>query len=119
MRNLIDVANDLHSRGIALRVLDQAIDTSTAAGRFFFNVLAALAEMEADIIRERTLDGLEAARARGRQGGRKLKLTPAQIAEVKRLYDERRLTVAEIGELYSVSRTQVYAYVKGQQKSAA
>ena len=119
VRNLIDVANSLHDRSISLRVLDQAIDTSTPAGRFFFNVLAALAEMEADIIRERTMDGLEAARARGRTGGRKLKLTPAQATEVRRMYDARNHTVQEIGDLFSISRTQVYQYVKGLQKAVA
>ena len=119
VRNLIDVVGVLRERGVHLRVLDQAIDTSTAMGYFFFVVLSALAQMEADLIRERTLDGLAAARARGRQGGRKCKLSPAQGAEVKRLYDERRLTVQEIGELFGLSRRGVYDYVRGAQKTAS
>jgi DNA invertase Pin-like site-specific DNA recombinase len=112
VRNLIDVANDLQARGVNLLVLDQAIDTSTPAGRFFFHTMAALAEMEADMIRERTHDGLEAARARGRTGGRKAKLNAAQAAEVCRLYAAKEKTVKEIGELFGITRESVYRYVK-------
>lgn len=110
VRNLIAVANDLQARGVNLLVLDQAIDTSTPAGRFFFHTMA-LAEMEADMIRERTHDGLEAARARGRTGGRKAKLT-AQAAEVRRLDAAKEKTVKEIGELFGITRESVYRYVK-------
>src|SRR5256885_1412091 len=64
--NLIDVVTSLKTRGVQFRAIDQGIDTTTPAGKFFFHVLAALAEMEADINHERTMDGLAAARARGR-----------------------------------------------------
>jgi DNA invertase Pin-like site-specific DNA recombinase len=110
--NLIDVVNDLKAKGVDMRVIDQGIDTGTPAGKFFFHVMAALAEMEADMIRERTNDGLAAARARGRKGGRRAKLNDAQAAEVRRLYAAREKTVAEIGELYGITRESVYRYVK-------
>ena len=64
------------------------------------------------MIQVRTLDGLAAARARGRVGGRKAKLTDAQAAEVRRLYAAREKTVAEIGELFGITRESVYRYVK-------
>lgn len=112
VQNLIEVVNGLRARGIDLLVIDQAIDTSTPAGRFFFHTMAALAEMEADMIRERTMDGLEAARARGRVGGRKPKLSDAKAAEVRKMYAAKEKTVAEIGELFGITRESVYRYVK-------
>jgi DNA invertase Pin-like site-specific DNA recombinase len=69
VRQLVDTAADLHARGIELRSLHDAIDTSTAAGRLTFHLFAALAEFERDVIRDRTAIGLAAARARGRKGG--------------------------------------------------
>ena len=114
VRNLIDVVAGLEARGVNLRVIDQGIDTGTSAGRFFFHVMASLAEMEADMIRERTMDGLEAARARGRRGGRKAKLSDAQAAEVCRMYAAKERTVAEIGALFGITRESVYRYVKAQ-----
>lgn len=110
VRNLIDVADTLRERGVNLRVLDQGIDTGSPAGRFFFHVLASLAEMEADILRERTVDGLEAAKARGRVGGAKAKLSPAQAREVRKLYAEGRRP-REIMELFGISRATLYRYV--------
>lgn len=109
--NLIDVVSALKARDIQFRAIDQGIDTTTPAGKFFFHVMAALAEMEADIIRERTMDGLEAARARGRTGGRKPKLSDAQAAQVRKLYEAKDMTVAEIGDLFGITRESVYAYL--------
>jgi DNA invertase Pin-like site-specific DNA recombinase len=119
VRNLIDVANSLHDREISLRALDQAIDTSTPAGRFFFNVLAALAEMEADIIRERTMDGLAAARSRGRTGGRKAKFSGSQAAAMLEMYDARVKTVSEIAEIFGTSRRTVYDYIGRRSEAVA
>lgn len=112
VKNLIEVVSGLEERGIDLQVLDQGIDTTTPAGKMMFHVLAALAEFERDIIVERTNDGLAAARARGRTGGRKAKLTSAQAAEVRRLYAARERTVAEIGALFGITRESVYRYVR-------
>lgn len=77
--NLIDLSGQLHTRGVDLVVLDQGIDTSTAAGRMFFQMLGSIAEFEGALASERTLDGLAAARRRGRIGGRKPKLGARQI----------------------------------------
>jgi DNA invertase Pin-like site-specific DNA recombinase len=108
VRNLIDLAEDLQRRGVGLRVLDQGIDTTTPAGRMFFHVLAALAEFEASLISERTLDGLEAARARGRKGGRRPKLNDRQLELARRMYTSGEHTVSAIAETFHVTRPTIY-----------
>jgi DNA invertase Pin-like site-specific DNA recombinase len=108
VRNLIDVMVTLKERGVNVRILDQAIDTGTPAGRFFFHVLASLAEMEADLLRERTLDGLAHAASQGRHGGRRPKLSEAQVAQV-RLMDESGMSVPQIMEIFpQASRATIY-----------
>ena len=99
-------------------MLKQGIDTTTPAGRFLFHVIGAMiAEMVADLISEGTLEGLEAARARGRTGGRKPKLTTRQVGVAQQMYDEkgadakRRYTVAEIAETFHVSRRTIYRHL--------
>ncbi|WP_077875519.1 recombinase family protein [Escherichia coli] len=85
MRHLVILVEELRERGVNFRSLTDAIDTSTPMGRFFFHVMGALAEMERELIVERTKAGLEAARAQGRIGGRRPKLTPEQWAQAGRL----------------------------------
>ena len=111
LKHMLTLVDDLRSRDVGFVVLKQSIDTTTPQGRLIFAIMAAIDEFQRELIVEGTNEGLAAARARGRTGGRKHKLTPAQAAEVKRLYDERRLTVAEIGELFGLSRRGVYDYV--------
>ncbi|MBV8933332.1 MAG: recombinase family protein, partial [Kutzneria sp.] len=79
VRNLVELSAELDRRGVGLRVLHQGIDTSTPGGRLFFHIIAGIAEFERDLISERTLDGLDAARARGRKGGRRPKLTETKL----------------------------------------
>ncbi|WP_207756642.1 recombinase family protein [Nonomuraea cypriaca] len=79
LEHLIALSKQLQERGVDLVVLDQGIDTSTAIGRMFFQILGAIAEFEHALMSERTMDGLEAARARGRTGGQKPKLGPRQV----------------------------------------
>jgi len=85
MRHLVILIEELRLRGVNFRSLTDSIDTSTPMGRFFFHVMGALAEMERELIVERTRAGLTAARAQGRIGGRRPKLTEAQWAQVGRL----------------------------------
>ena len=108
VRHLVELAADLAERGIGLRVLDQGVDTTTPGGRLFFHVLSAMAEFEHDLLVERVNDGLAAARARGRTGGRRPVLTEAKRKRAQELYDERRLTVAEIAKTVGVSETTLY-----------
>jgi DNA invertase Pin-like site-specific DNA recombinase len=114
LKNLMEVVGSLQERGVDLVVLDQHIDTTTPSGKLIFHVLAAISEFERDLIRERTMDGLAAARARGRTGGSQPKLSPAQKMRAHEMYEEkggdgkRRYTVEEIGNTFKVSRQTIY-----------
>lgn len=107
-KHMLDLAEHLKASGIDLQILNLGIDTRTAAGRMFFTILSAFAEFERELISERTLDGLEAARARGRNGGRRAKLSPAQVEQARKLYDSKEHTVQHIADLLRVSRTTLY-----------
>ena len=98
MRHLVVLIEDLRQRGANFRSLTDSIDTSTPMGRFFFHVMGALAEMERELIVERTRAGLAAAREEGRIGGRRPKLSPEQWEQAGRLIaaGESRKTVALI-----------------------
>ena len=115
--HLIELSKDLQARGVDLVVLDQGIDTSTAVGRMFFHILGAIAEFEHALMSERTLDGLAAARARGRTGGQRPKLTPRQAKLARQMYDEtgpdgrRKYTVQQIADEFAVTRPTVYRHL--------
>ena len=111
VKNLKQVADDLHERGVGLRALSQGIDTTTPGGRLFFHMLAAIAEFEHDLIVERTHDGLAAARARGRSGGPKFKMTPNKIRQARAMYDAGGHTVQEIADTFGVSRPTIYRHL--------
>ena len=108
VRGLIELTDDLAKRGVGFRSLCDSIDTTTPAGRFFFHVMAALAQMERELIRERTQAGLAAARARGRKGGRRPKLSAKQIAHARRLLEDRTTTIKDVAASLGVSRGTIY-----------
>ncbi|MCF2133438.1 MULTISPECIES: recombinase family protein [Mycetohabitans] len=85
VKQLIDLVSDLHKRGIQFRSLTDSIDTGTLSGRFFFHVMARLAEMERELTVERTRAGLEVAKQLGRKGGRKPKMTDSKIKSARQL----------------------------------
>lgn len=85
VKQLVDMVGELHKQGIQFKSLTNAIDTGTPAGRFFFHVMASLAEMERELIIERTRAGLDAAKQLGRKGGRKPKMTSSKIESAKKL----------------------------------
>ena len=116
--HLITLGADLRGRGIGLKVLEQGIDTATAEGRAMFGMLSVLAELQRELIVANTRDGLAAARARGRKGGRPSKLTDDQIALAQRLYDAGENTVAQIAAMLNVPRTTVYGHLN-KNKSAS
>nr|WP_231614187.1 recombinase family protein [Mycobacterium nebraskense] len=115
--HLIELAKRLAAAGVDLVVLDQGIDTSTALGRMFFHILGAIAEFEHALMSERTMDGLAAARARGRTGGQKPKLGPRQVNLARQMYDElgqdgkHRYTVAQIAAEFGVTRPTIYRHL--------
>ncbi|HCF3474285.1 TPA: recombinase family protein [Pseudomonas aeruginosa] len=106
--DLVRIIGELEKKGVSFESLTEKIETSSAAGKLVFHVFAALAEFERNLIRERTRAGLVAARARGRSGGRRPKLTPQQIKEIKRLMTDPTIPVSQIAERYNVSRTTIY-----------
>ena len=109
--DLVNIIGDLEREGITFESLSEKIDTGSASGKLQFHVFAALAEFERNLIRERTLAGLTAARARGRVGGRKPKLSEKQIREIKTLLSDPAAQVKDIAERYGVSRTTLYKRV--------
>jgi DNA invertase Pin-like site-specific DNA recombinase len=117
LKHLLALADELRGRGVGLVVLKQDIDTTTPTGRLVFHILGAIDEFQRELIVEGTREGLDAARARGRTGGRKPKLNARQAATVRRMYaatgpdGKRRHTVAEIAETVDVHRTTVYDYL--------
>jgi len=108
LKNLIEVFADLDARGVAVRSLTEQIDTSTPGGRLTFHLFGSLAEFERDLIRERTTAGLEAARARGRVGGRPTVMTPEKLAAAKAMRRSGDHDVASIARILGVSRASVY-----------
>jgi DNA invertase Pin-like site-specific DNA recombinase len=117
LKHLLALADELRERGVGLVVLKQQIDTTTPQGRLVFHLLGAIDEFQRELIVEGTREGLAAARARGRTGGRKPKLNARQAATVRRMYEatgpdgKRQHTVAEIAEAVGVHRTTVYDYL--------
>ena len=112
LKDLIARAEGLRTQGVGLRSLKEAIDTDSSGGRLIFHIFGALAEFERALIRERTQAGLQAARARGRQGGRRKRLNPRQRGHAVELYRARQHTVKEICGLMGISRATLYAYVE-------
>ncbi|WP_308345636.1 recombinase family protein [Streptomyces sp. ISL-94] len=111
LENLIELSKRLEAEGVDLVVLDQGIDTSTAVGRMFFQILGAVAEFEHALMSERTVDGLEAARARGRTGGQKPKLGPRQVKLAREMYDSGECTVQQIADEFGVTRPTIYRHL--------
>jgi len=112
--NLVDVINLLGQRGVQIKMLDQPIDTTTAMGKFFFAVMAALAELEAELTRERTLEGLAAARERhgGTLPTRGPSITADQIETAKLLARTHpEMSAKRIAEVIDVSRATLYRHV--------
>jgi len=116
LKHLIELVNHLAEQGIGFQSLQEAIDTTTSGGLLVFHIFGALAEFERNLIRERTQAGLEAARKRGRLGGRPKSLDANKIELLYRLYDEKEHTVQEICELLGVPRSTLYDYLSRRKK---
>lgn len=108
VKHLIELAARFGDTGVGLVSLRESIDTTSPAGRLFFHLLAALAEFERDLIRERTNAGLAAARARGRVGGRPTVWTDEKLATARALHAGGQHDTATIARILNVSRASVY-----------
>jgi DNA invertase Pin-like site-specific DNA recombinase len=113
LRHLIDLADGLDKRGIGLRSLNESIDTGTASGRFLFTVLAAMGQMEVELLRERTRAGLRAAKSRGRTGGRPRALDEAKLRAAKALLASGAFTAAEVARQVGCSTSTLYRSLPG------
>ena len=106
-KDLIELTELLQSKGVQLVSLKEAIDTSTPTGKLLFTLMSALAQFERDVIAERTKEGLKAARARGRKGGRP-KCDSRKLQQAIKLYESNQHTVQEIEELTSIKKATLY-----------
>lgn len=111
LRSLIELINDLEEKEIMFRSIQDGIDTSTLIGQFFFHITGAFAELERNLIKERTKAGLDSARARGRTGGRKPSLNKKQIQMMLEIYNARSTPIIEICEQFKISRKTCYRYI--------
>lgn len=107
LQDLLGIVSRIQAAGAGFRSLAEDIDTTTPAGRLVFHVFASIAQFERERIAERTREGLAAARRRGRVGGRPPALSPEQKAEVRRLRDEDRRSIAELARLFRVSQNTI------------
>ncbi|MBP9778912.1 MAG: recombinase family protein [Rickettsiaceae bacterium] len=114
LKHLVNTVQNLAKNNIGFKVLTGQganIDTTTANGRLIFGIFAALAEFEAELIRERTMAGLAAARARGRNGGRKFALTKSQIRLAQATMSARDTKVSELCREIGITRSTLYRYI--------
>ncbi|WP_420390688.1 recombinase family protein [Marinobacter sp.] len=105
LKDLFEIVQDLHERGIGFKSLTEEIDTTSSDGRLVLNIFGALVEFEHDLIRERTIAGLRAARKRGRKGGRKPAMSDADIREATAMLSGSDITKTEVAAHFDVTRT--------------
>lgn len=115
LKDLVNIIDEFKSKGVEFRSIVDSFDTTSPNGRLFFSIVAALAEYEKELIRERTKAGLESARLRGRIGGRKSGLSQEaknKAAAAKHLYLDEKLQIEEILRSLSISRATLYRYLR-------
>ena len=119
VKGLIELVEKLHKLGVDLKSLkEQWLDTTSPMGKMVFTMMAGFAEMERDLIRERTAEGLKAARARGRKGGRPA-IDQEQLSLALRMYDSKSCTVAEITKATGISKATLYSYLGKRENNEA
>jgi DNA invertase Pin-like site-specific DNA recombinase len=110
LKELIELINDFENKGIKFNSLTESINTGTSSGKLIFNIFASLAEFERNLIRERTIAGLNSARARGRLGGRP-GIDKTKINAALQLYNKKELTINEICKTIGISKATLYKYI--------
>lgn len=111
LKNLIEWVNYLDTQGVAFKSIQEGFDTSTSGGRLVFHLFGALAEFERNLIKERTVAGLKAARSRGKIGGRPKKLNETKQKMARQMYDAQN-PIKEICEALKISKPTLYKYLK-------
>ena len=111
LKHLLEVVEDLEIKGIGFLSIQEGLNTSTNGGKLIFHIFGALAEFERRLIQERTKAGLDAARARGRHGGRKRKLTNGKVKTLLIMYKSKQHSISEICEQMGISKPTLYKYV--------
>ena len=111
LKHLIETITSLSNRNIGFKSITENIDTTTSGGKLIFHIFGALAEFERDIIRERTQAGLQAARARGRFGGRPKALNPKKLSMAQALYNDKSNSISDICKALGISRATLYRYI--------
>lgn len=113
MVHLVSLIDDLRLKGIGFRsICDGAIDTTTASGELIFNIFSSLAQFERRLIQERTRAGLEAARSRGRKGGRKkIENTDPRVLMAKKMHKDHGMSIDNICKTLKISRASFYRYL--------
>lgn len=114
-KHLIELADHFEETGVEFVSIKDNIDTSTPMGKFFFRLMASIAELERDITSERTKDGLSAARARGRKGGRPA-VDPKKIKTALKMYDSKEYSISEITKAVGISAPTLYRYIDKRDK---
>ncbi|RMH11851.1 MAG: recombinase family protein, partial [Gammaproteobacteria bacterium] len=112
LKDLIELVTRLEDNRIGLKSLQESIDTTTSSGKLIFHLFASLAEFERNLIRERTHAGLQAARARGRKGGRPKALDPEKRALALQLYHSKQHTIKQICQMMEISKPTLYKYIQ-------
>jgi len=110
-KHLIELVEHFEEHGVEFVSISDNIDTSTATGRFFFRMMASIAELERDITSERTKSGLAAARARGRKGGRP-SIDPKRVKTALKMYDSKQHSIAEICKTVGISAPTLYRHIE-------
>jgi DNA invertase Pin-like site-specific DNA recombinase len=111
LTHVVGLVSDLQKRGVGLKVLTGDVDTTTATGRLVFGIFATLAEFERDLIHERTMAGLAAARARGRAGGRPRVMTKQKLKAAMAMMADRDNAARDVAAQLGVSLSTLYAYI--------
>lgn len=111
-KNLIELMELFNERGVNLVSLKESIDTTTPTGKLLFTLISAISQFERDCLAERTKEGLTAARARGRKGGRP-SASHTALERARKLYESKEYTISEITELTGISKSTLYRYING------
>jgi DNA invertase Pin-like site-specific DNA recombinase len=119
LRHLIDLSEDLTRRGVALKSITESIDTGSSSGRFMFNILGALGQMEREIIVERTRAGLVAAAARGRRGGRPPALDESKVRAAKAMLASGEMSAIEVAKQLGCAASTLYRHLPGGRSALA